>query len=134
MSPRKLDQIRENGQSIMNQTHSTNRSQKRRQSSQMHTSVNALRHPDAPIYEEEDSAPKMHLVPCRWAPGGWKYVEMDPKGTRFFNSPNRVNTFGVQPGDSRRNAKSVNRAAGDSGIITKSYFETSYGRFFANGK
>ena len=34
------------------------------------------------------------LVPCRWSNSGWKYVKEEPQSQKFFNSPNRVNTFG----------------------------------------
>ena len=33
-------------------------------------------------------------MPCRWAKSGWKYVQADPSKTKYFNSPNRVNSFG----------------------------------------
>ena len=36
----------------------------------------------------------LQLVPCRWSHTGWKYVQSDPSGTKFFKSPNRVNSFG----------------------------------------
>ena len=42
-------------------------------------------------------APQMQLVPCRWQKSGWKYVEMDPKRTKYFNHPNRVNSTGFSP-------------------------------------
>ena len=42
--------------------------------------------------EDDDN---MQLVPCRWAKSGWKYVNADPSQTRYFNSPNRVNSFGM---------------------------------------
>ncbi len=38
----------------------------------------------------------MSLVPCRWQKSGWKYVEVDPGATKFFNNANRVNSFGFQ--------------------------------------
>jgi len=47
----------------------------------------------------------LHLVPCRWAHSGWKYVQADPSDTRFFQNPNRVNNFGVN-GDKKRFAAS----------------------------
>lgn len=39
----------------------------------------------------------MQLVPCRWQKSGWKYVEVEPKNTKFFTSPNRVNSTGFSP-------------------------------------
>lgn len=45
----------------------------------------------------EGSKVKMQLVPCRWQKSGWKYVEVDPRETRFFASPNRVNSTGTMP-------------------------------------
>ncbi len=43
----------------------------------------------------EGSKVKMQLVPCRWQKSGWKYVEVDPRETRFFSNPNRVNSTGA---------------------------------------
>ena len=40
------------------------------------------------------------LVPCRWSHTGWKYVQRDPSATKFFTSPNRVNSFGYNNGRS----------------------------------
>ena len=39
----------------------------------------------------------MQLVPCRWQKSGWKYVEVQPGSTKFFSSPNRVNSVGFSP-------------------------------------
>jgi len=39
----------------------------------------------------------MHLVPCRWRKDGWKYVEADTSGHRFFTNPNRINAVGMSP-------------------------------------
>ena len=41
--------------------------------------------------------PKLHLVPTRWNPTGWKYTNVDPSGTNFFQNPNRVNCHGLSP-------------------------------------
>ena len=50
-------------------------------------------------YEQKDESAGrlMHLVPCRWQKGGWKYVEVDPKQHQFFNNPNRINSTGFSP-------------------------------------
>ena len=40
---------------------------------------------------------QMQLVPCRWQKSGWKYVEVQPGSTKFFSSPNRVNSVGFSP-------------------------------------
>ena len=42
----------------------------------------------------EDVDDNLQLVPCRWAKSGWKYVQADPAKHSYFNSPNRVNSFG----------------------------------------
>ena len=44
----------------------------------------------------------LQLVPCRWSHTGWKYVQADPAGTVFFNSPNRVNSFGFNTGKAKK--------------------------------
>ena len=49
----------------------------------------------------QDGGQQLHLVPCRWAHSGWRYVQKDPKDHGFFRNPNRVNNFGVAP-DKRR--------------------------------
>lgn len=69
----------------------------------------------------------LHLVPCRWAHSGWKYVQKDPSDTNFFQNPNRVNNFGVNA--DRKRFASSNGAYG-SGITKKREEETTYGRFF----
>ena len=40
--------------------------------------------------EEEN----LELVPCRWSNTGWKYVQKPTAKTKFFTSPNRVNSHG----------------------------------------
>ena len=44
---------------------------------------------------------ELHLVPSRWDRSGWRYVQKDPADSKFFQSPNRVNNFGVN-GDRKR--------------------------------
>ena len=44
--------------------------------------------------ETGENEENLRLVPCRWAPTGWKYVRDDPGGSKFFGNPNRVNSFG----------------------------------------
>ena len=52
----------------------------------------------------------LQLVPCRWSNTGWKYVQADPSRTQFFQSPNRVNSFGFNHGTKKRTVtKSMNR-------------------------
>jgi len=52
----------------------------------------------------------LHLVPCRWERSGWRYVQADPAAIGFFNNPNRVNNFGVNP-DKKRYASAVRGGA-----------------------
>ena len=40
---------------------------------------------------------KLVVVPCRWSHTGWKYVTYEPTEKRFFNHPNRINSFGIMP-------------------------------------
>ena len=49
------------------------------------------------MVEHYDDVPKLHLVPSRWDPTGWKYTEIDPMNHTFFRSPNRVNCHGLSP-------------------------------------
>lgn len=74
----------------------------------------------------------MHLVPCRWERSGWRYVQKDPSDTQFFQSPNRVNNFGVN-GDRKRFASSnqgyTNTSAFGKSIKSRAD-ETTYGRSF----
>ena len=124
LSPRNLEQLRKNGQSILNQTFTQQMGDRRNSMGPRVTSD------ELDLDIELDSNPKMHLVPCRWAPGGWKYVEQDPKEKGFFNSPNRVNAHGVQANRGRF-SKSVNRTFGHGkGSTMSSNFETTYGRCF----
>lgn len=88
----------------------------------------------------------LQLVPCRWSHTGWKYVQKDPGNTCFFNSPNRVNSFGFSQGkrtaggngggggggggqQSKRQTQSVNAREGLFSL-GESEFQTSYHRFF----
>ena len=56
---------------------------------------------DARQFDQMDAEMNMntqlHLVPSRWERSGWRYVQRDPADVQFFQSPNRVNNFGVQP-------------------------------------
>lgn len=81
---------------------------------------------------------KMHLVPCRWSRSGWKYVEVDPKTSKFFNNPNRVNSFGIpapakhQRGGSMARKSYLTSKSGFSEARDNGNFSTSYGRSFAS--
>ena len=39
---------------------------------------------------------KENLVPCRWNKSGWKYIESQPYGNKFFLNPNRENYTGYR--------------------------------------
>ena len=85
----------------------------------------------------------LHLVPCRWERSGWRYVQLDPGNTRFFNNPNRVNNFGVGA-EKRRFAsqnrmdssfyQTANRSAFKEGGQRRGVNQTTYGSFFAQGQ
>ena len=47
----------------------------------------------------------MKLVPCRWSRTGWKYVEAEPSGHKFFGNPNRTNAHGHASQDQFRRGK-----------------------------
>lgn len=41
---------------------------------------------------------KYKIVPDRWSKTGWKYVkEEQVEKNKFFNHPNRSNSFGIEP-------------------------------------
>ena len=63
---------------------------------------------------------KLHLVPTRWNPTGWKYTEQDPKSTSFFGNPNRINFHGMSPTHETRKRN-----------VMSPDFSTTYGNFFA---
>ena len=48
---------------------------------------------------------QMQLVPCRWQKSGWKYVEADPATTKFFGNPNRANSVGFSPEQTKKSVK-----------------------------
>jgi hypothetical protein len=86
---------------------------------------------------DEEPAANLKLVPCRWAQTGWKYVKAEPaEGSRFFASPNRVNSLGHN--FMKKAAKLNARHARASSTIreeaqeylSQDEFKTSYNRFF----
>ncbi len=85
----------------------------------------------------------LHLVPCRWSPTGWRYVQKDPKEQKFFNNANRVNNFGVASDRKRHQStgmrqtmfKSTNRSAFNPHATNKSRADqTTYGSSFIPGR
>ena len=64
---------------------------------------------------------KLHLVPTRWNPTGWKYTEKDPKTTSFFGNPNRINFHGMNQSYETRKRD----------LSPSADFGTTYGNFFA---
>ena len=138
MSPRRLDAIRSNGNSIVNPKIATLNNQdaassykragegmvspkrdaasKASRMSQIRTEMRAVKNPEAMLDqrlydamdEEIEMNANLHLVPCRWERSGWRYVQKDPQAHGFFNNPNRVNSFGVDSGK-RRFASSQRR-------------------------
>ena len=108
MSPRPLDAIRQNGNQIMGGSKlgseaeaasSYKRHQEGKASDLNSRAAEVNEMVDPRQFDQMDAEMTMnanlHLVPCRWSPSGWRYVQKDPNDHRFFNNPNRVNNFGV---------------------------------------
>ena len=72
----------------------------------------------------------MHLVPCRWSKSGWKYVESDPSGTKFFTNPNRNNKMGYSPEVNRDSKAASFRQAESQYYKNDNEKLTTYGAFF----
>jgi hypothetical protein len=70
----------------------------------------------------------MHLVPSRWEKTGWKYTEVDPTDTRFFQNPNRVNCHGLSPSNKEKTKAQFAEKRGSYKPTFNA--ETSYAKFF----
>jgi len=142
MNSRRLDAIRANGNKIIgeaaNNTDAASNyrrgmdpaTQKMEGSSRSGMQMNDMRD------NEMEMNKNLHLVPSRWERSGWRYVQKDPADIQFFQSPNRVNNFGVN-GDRKRFAssnqdsfyKSANRSGYGNSLKNRAD-ETTYGRSF----
>ena len=72
----------------------------------------------------------MHLVPCRWQKSGWKYVEVDPKETKFFASPNRVNSIGFSPSQRPKVHEKLHQGDARQFYKEDPFATTTYGAYF----
>ena len=77
--------------------------------------------------------PQMSLVPCRWQKSGWKYVEVDPAASKYFASPNRVNSVGFSPNSKAQMHESY--LQGDQRQFFKEdpFAQTTYSAHFKTG-
>ena len=54
---------------------------------------------------DADIQPSNYCVPSRWELSGFRYVQIDPKEQKYFNSPNKINgAFGMGADDPRRDS------------------------------
>ena len=72
----------------------------------------------------------MQLVPCRWQKSGWKYVEVDPQETKFFCSPNRVNSVGFSPNAKPKMQDSFQQGESRQFYKEDPFAQTTYSAYF----
>ena len=72
----------------------------------------------------------MQLVPCRWQKSGWKYVEVDPQETKFFCSPNRVNSVGFSPNAKPKMQDSFQQGESRQFYKENPFSQTTYSAYF----
>lgn len=72
----------------------------------------------------------MHLVPCRWQKGGWKYVERDPRDVNYFQNPNRVNGTGFNPHVNKSTNSPYYRQAEEQYRQEHNLTNNTYGSFY----
>lgn len=156
MSPRPLQAIRANGSNIvggsrlgseLDAASTFKRHQEARPSEINSRAQEVTEMVDPRQFDQMDAEMSMnanlHLVPCRWSPSGWRYVQRDPKDHRFFNNANRVNNFGVASDRKRHQSsnmrqsmyKSTQRSAFNPAGTSKSRADqTTYGNSFIKGQ
>ena len=76
----------------------------------------------------------MQLVPCRWQKSGWKYVEVDPSSTKYFASPNRINSVGFSPNQKPKADASMYQGEAQQFYKEDPYAQTTYGAYFKKGE